>query len=253
MYSILIIVPTKNSYKTVKKLVSSLNQQTDQYWRVIFIDYKSDKFFKNYLKNLCQFNKKFSIIEQISDTGIYGAMNIGFELIQINEWILFWGSDDYAFNNKSIENIRKEIKTYNSQDLIIFQGRFVNHSTGISNSSNHFSSLNTQNINAYKYKNILFKGFRQPHQGTLINPRNNLKSLKYNTKFTLAADLNFYLDCTKIKNLKVRIVRKNIVNIGEGGISRRKNIVRFKEVINIYFKYFKFLFFVPFVLRYIKC
>ena len=109
----------------------------------------------------------------------------------------------------------------------------------------------TKNIQR-TYKNILFKGFRQPHQGTLINPRNNLKSLKYNTKFTLAADLNFYLDCTKIKNLKVRIVRKNIVNIGEGGISRRKNIIRFKEVIYIYFIYFRFLFFVPFILRYIK-
>ena len=252
MYSILIIVPTKNSYNTIEKLISSLNQQTDQNWRVIFIDYKSNKRFKDYLEGLCQLNKKFSIRKQLSDTGIYGAMNLGFDLIQKKEWILFWGSDDYAFNNKSIENIREEIKTYNSQDLIIFQGRFVNNFTGISNSRNHFSSLNTQNINANKYKNILFRGFRQPHQGTLINPINNLKGLKYNRKFTLAADLNFYLDCTERENLKVRIVKKNIVKIGEGGISRRKHILRFREVIYIYFKYFKFLFFVPFILRYIK-
>ncbi len=252
MYSILIIVPTKNSLNTIEKLVSSLNKQTEQNWRVIFIDYKSRKIFKDYLRDICQSNKKFSIIEQKSNTGIYGAMNIGFDLIQKNEWILFWGSDDYAFNNTTIENIIKEIKTHNSQDLIIFQGIFVNHYTGISNSGNHFSSLDTQNINANKYKNILFKGFRQSHQGTLINPRNNLKSLKYNTKFMLAADLNFYLECTEIKNLKVRIVKKIIVNIGEGGISRRKNIIRFKEVIYIYFIYFRFLFFVPFILRYIK-
>ena len=121
MDTLLIIVPTKNSFNTIEKLVNSLNQQTDQNWRVIFIDYKSNKKFRNYLKNLCQINSKFSIKKQISNTGIYGAMNIGFDLVNKNEWMLFWGSDDYAFNNKSIENIRKEIRNYNSQDLIIFK------------------------------------------------------------------------------------------------------------------------------------
>ena len=253
MSSILIIVPTKNSGETIQKLVNSLNQQSDPNWRVIFIDYKSNDKFKNYLKKLCELNEKFSIREQISNTGIYGAQNIGFDLCFKNEWILFWGSDDYAFNNKTISNLRKEINKYKLYDLIIFKGRFVNTETGIAKSNNHFSSFKTQNFNENKYKKLLFYGFRQAHQGTLVNPRNNLKNLIYEEKFILASDLNFYLDCSNRKNLKVRIVNKEIANIGFGGISRRKNLLRFKEVIYIYYKYFKLLFFVPFILRYIKC
>ena len=30
--------------------------------------------------------------------GIYGAMNNGIEYAKKNEWILFWGSDDYAYS-----------------------------------------------------------------------------------------------------------------------------------------------------------
>ena len=252
MDSILIIVPTKNSGKTIYNLVDSLNQQIDANWRVVFIDYKSNKKYINILNNICQLNKKFTIKNQIQNTGIYGAQNIGFDLCLKNEWLLFWGSDDYAFNKDSISNLRKEISTHKSHDLIIFKGIFVNPNTGIGKSKNHFSLIKTQSFDAHKYKNILFQGFRQAHQGTLINPRKNLKGLKYDDKLILAADLNFYLACSKIKKLKVRIVNTNIAKIGQGGISRKKNILRFKEVIYIYFKYFKFLFFVPFILRYIK-
>ena len=33
------------------------------------------------------------------------------------------------------------------------------------------------------YKKLLFFGFRQSHQGTLINPRKNLKGLRYEEEF----------------------------------------------------------------------
>ena len=38
--------------------------------------------------------------KQTSNSGIYGAQNIGFNLCKDNEWMLYWGSDDYAFNKK---------------------------------------------------------------------------------------------------------------------------------------------------------
>ena len=79
MISILIIVPTKNSTKFLGKLVNSLIDQDDPNWRVIFVDYNSEKFHKDYLINICKRDKRFKIKKQISKTGIYGAQNIGFK------------------------------------------------------------------------------------------------------------------------------------------------------------------------------
>ena len=232
MISVLIIVPTKNSTKYLRKLVKSLLDQDDPNWRVIFVDYNSEKFHIDYLKKLCKRDSRFLIKKQIAQNGIYGAQNIGFEFCNKNEWMLFWGSDDYASNKKVISNIRKTILENKIYDLIIFEGRDLHKNT---------------------YKKLLFFGFRQSHQGTLINPRLNLKDLRYDENLFLAADLNYYLDCANKKGLISKTVNINIAEIGIGGISREKHILRFKEVIFIYWKNFKFLFFVPFIFRYIKC
>lgn len=253
MFSVLIIVPTKNSTKYLVKLVSSLLDQDDPNWRVIFIDFNSEKFHKNNLKKICKLDNRFSMVNQISNNGIYGAQNIGFEFCNNNEWMFFWGSDDYAYSNKIISKVRKTIIENRFNDLIIFKGRFVDLETRKEKSKNHFSKLKTKILKKNDYKKLLFLGFRQTHQGTLINPRLNLKNLRYNDKYFLAADLNFYLDCAKKKTLKASIVNMNIVDIGIGGISRKNHLKRFKEVINIYWNNFNFLFFVPFILRYIKC
>ena len=253
MISILIIIPTKNSTKYLVKLVKSLLDQEDPNWRVIFIDYNSEKFHKDYLKKISDQDKRFKIKKQINKTGIYGAQNIGFKFCNNDEWILFWGADDYASNKKVISNIRKSIIKNKLHDLIIFQGRFVDLKTGEENSKGHFTKLKTRNLQQNTYKKLLFFGLRQSHQGTLINPRLNLKDLIYNEKFELAADLNFYLDCSNKKELKCKTININIVDIGVGGISRKKHLQRFKEVFLIYWKNFKFLFFVPFILRYLKC
>ena len=86
MISILIIVPTKNSTKYLSNLVSSLLKQNDPNWRVIFIDFNSEKFHKNYLKKICKLDNRFSIKNQISDNGIYGAQNIGFKFCNNNSF-----------------------------------------------------------------------------------------------------------------------------------------------------------------------
>ena len=253
MNSILIIVPTKNSSKYLARLVKSLIDQTDPNWRVIFVDYKSEKYHKNYLKNICKKDDRFKIINQKINSGIYGAQNIGFELCKKNEWILFWGSDDYASNNSSISSIRKILLRNKKHDLIIFKGRFVDLLTGQEKSKNHFSKIRNINLNQKQYKKLLFFGFRQTHQGTLINPWLRLKKLRYNQKFNIAADLNYFLDCAKTKNLNLKLVNIHIVDIGFGGCSRQNNIIRFKEVIFIYWKHFSYRLFIPFFLRYIKC
>ena len=57
--------------------------------------------------------------KQVFKTGIYGAQNLGFKFCNNNEWILFWGADDYASNSKVISNIRRTILENKIHDLII--------------------------------------------------------------------------------------------------------------------------------------
>ena len=51
------------------KLVTSLLDQEDPNWRVIFVDYNSEKFHMDYLKGICDQDKRFKIKKQISKTG----------------------------------------------------------------------------------------------------------------------------------------------------------------------------------------
>ena len=50
------------------KLVKSLLDQEDPNWRVIFVDYKSEKFHNDYLKDICEQDKRFKIKKQIYKT-----------------------------------------------------------------------------------------------------------------------------------------------------------------------------------------
>ena len=107
---ILIIVPTLNSYKILQKLIDSLHKQTYREWRVIFIDGNSDKNHKKWLMQKCKNDKFLNFIQQDEKSkGIYGAMNDGFKKAYKDEWIFFWGSDDWAYSNKSFEKLSKVI------------------------------------------------------------------------------------------------------------------------------------------------
>ena len=50
-------------------------------------------------------------------------LNQGFKTINENEWILFWGSDDWASSSNIFENIAKEINSYQDEiDLVVCKG-----------------------------------------------------------------------------------------------------------------------------------
>ena len=85
MFNILIIVPTKNSWKQLKLLVKSLINQSDKNFRVIFVDSNSCAAHKKYLTNINKLDRRFSFISQSKNNGIYGAMNDGFLYAKKNE------------------------------------------------------------------------------------------------------------------------------------------------------------------------
>ena len=110
MQSLLIVVPTLDSYKLLPRLVASLKQQTFSNWKLLFVDGPSSKNHRDWIKSCCESDKRFSWIQQSSDNkGIYGAMNQGFETIGDNEWILFWGSDDWAISSTVLSKIVNKV------------------------------------------------------------------------------------------------------------------------------------------------
>ena len=252
MFKILIIVPTKDSWLQLPSLINSLEQQSDENFRVIFVDYNSCEKHYKYLNDVCNANEKYKYVIQHEDTGIFGAMNEGLNYLEDNEWVLFWGSDDFASSKNTISELRNCInkKIYKDIDMLIFKGNFFDHNSQMVSSKNHFSKIVNAKFDAMKYRNMLFKGFRQAHQATLINPNKNLKKHRYKTSILLASDLNYFLESTHYKKLKILSINIPLVNIGNEGISGKKHFLRTYEVLNIYWKEFKIFFFIPFLLRY---
>ena len=255
MFDILIIVPTKNSWEQLKILVKSLINQTDKNFRVIFVDSNSCKEHKNYLTKLNKLDHRFSYVNQLNiDSGIYGAMNDGFKYAKRNEWILFWGSDDFASSKDTILTLRNFInkKDFNGKDMLLFKGQFFEHNSKKLVSKNHFSKVINSKLDVQTYRKFLFRGFRQAHQATLINPHNDLSKLRYDIRYSLAADLNYYLQSSHLIKSNIYLVNIHLVNIGVGGISRQKHLLRTFQVISIYWKEFKFNFLLSIIFRYLK-
>ena len=255
-YSLLIIVPTFNSSEYLPNLINSLNKQTSQEWRVIFIDGSNLDREVCWLRNICKNDKRYTYVKEFSSNrSIYGAMNQGFYEAKEDDWLLFWGSDDWCFSNEIVEliinQIKKEVLESTISDLFIYKGKYFNNKKQKYERSSYFSKKNKV-YDKKHFLNKLFWGGSPPHQATVFSPKILEKNLSYSTDLELASDLDFFLELTNYKDIKITSFNINIVNMGSNGVSSIKNFTRFYEVIKIYYKYFGVLSIIPFSLRYLK-
>ena len=94
--SLLIVVPTLNSYRLLPSLLSSLKKQSWPNWSVLFVDGPSSPEHRQWLQSWCESDPRCSWIPQDHDKpGIFGAMNQVFAEASNDDWLL-WGSDDFA-------------------------------------------------------------------------------------------------------------------------------------------------------------
>ena len=98
----------------------------------------------------------------------------------------------------------------------------------------------------------MFLGNTPPHQTTIFSPRAIKDKIKYQTKFKIAADLDYFLNISFSRNMIICLMDLEIVKIGMGGFSSLSNNARLKEVYKCYEDVFGFFAFVPFLFRYIK-
>ena len=246
-----IIVPTLNSYVDLKRLLKSLNAQTFCYWTLIIIDGPSSDYHKSFLKEASANDKRINVFDQDPHfSGIYGAMNQGWLLSNAEDWVFFWGSDDWLPNNDTFYQISKYVEsTDKTIDLVVFSVKYFENNIS-SRSSNFFTGDCI--INSDQYKNKLFKGFIPPHQATLFSPHFRRDIPLYSLDYSIASDLDFFLSLIKFSELKLANFNYRILNLSTNGVSGKKHFLRLKEVIYIYTRYYKYKFFVPFLLRYLN-
>lgn len=91
-----VIIPTKNSVKTIQACLASIFNQTFNSYEIIVLDAVSTDGTLEILQNLSGENDKLRIYSQ-KDKGTYDAMNKGVKLANGN-WLYFLGSDDQLYD-----------------------------------------------------------------------------------------------------------------------------------------------------------
>ena len=252
---LLIVVPTLNSYELLSRLKNSLCAQTYSSWRVVFIDGGSSADHINWLESVCNLDSRFEwFMQSTNHRRIFGAMNQGFNLAHEDEWVLFWGSDDWAPSSTVFEQLIGLVSSFcgsqYSPDLIITSGRYVNsHSSKLGRKTSFGPSTL---LRRSEFRKALFHGFSPPHQATLFSPSVRYKVNSYRENFFLAADLDYFLRLSMVPGVMVQVSNLEAVSMADSGVSGKYHLLRTREVIVSYASAFRMLWFFPFLSRYFR-
>lgn len=258
MISFLIIVPTLNSYHLLPSLVNSLQQQTYPNWRVLFIDGPSDPAHREWLRMICNQDKRFSWQNQFEvKTGIFGAMNQGIRNADpVNDWVLFWGSDDQAASQFVLSSIAEKLDNYKSIKLspciLVCGGQYYDRNAMDTRKNKHGLGRKTRFVYRKSFRQSLFLGSTPPHQATFFGPGIFTVLSTFTTDLTLSADLDYFLRLSTHPKIKVLQEDLEIVWIGDAGISKKETKKRLHEVRISYKRAFGYRWWIPFLLRYLQ-
>lgn len=243
-----IVVPTRNSSALLPRLVRSLQEQTWGDWRVILVDASTLPGERPFLEQLVCADSRFSWVPQPADgSGIYGAMNIGFCLLQPDEWALFWGSDDWVATPRSLQDALSD-SSLQGCDLLVCRGRYMRPEP--------VGALRLDRVTSFRwflsYRLSLFLGSTPPHQCTLIGPGARRLLDRYDDQFRIAADLDYFLKLALGRFCRVRTSPVLLIDMAVGGVSGVEHRRRFHEVIVAYRRAFALFWFFPFLMRYFQ-
>ena len=262
--SLLIVVPTLNSHALLSRLVISLQQQTWPHWQLLFIDGPSNRPHRQWLQQCCSLEHRCRWVEQDpSQPGIYGAMNQGFVAAADPtcpaDWLLFWGSDDWAASPRVLEEAMEALGTpirplgntaRKWPDLLVCAGRYANATQGSLGRVAAFQPPGL--IASAAYRRALLLGSTPPHQATLFGPGARRRLAHYAPGFRLSADLDYFLQLSSDSDLLVQCLDLELVHMDTGGISGKQTQRRLQEVRHAYRRAFGWIWWFPFLNRYIK-
>lgn len=251
-HSLLIVVPTLNSHTLLPRLLRSLHEQNWAHWRLLFIDGPSGPVHRQWLVRCCSADFRCCWLEQdLAEPGIFGAMNQGFAHASPDDWILFWGSDDWAAGP---DVLAKAIAGCEFDtcwpDLVVCRGRYVDASSGalVRPTSFHTAGL----LASPAYRRALLLGSTPPHQATLIGPGARRRLSRYAPGFRLSADLDYFLQLSRSHDLRVQCLDLELVHMADAGVSAKQTQRRLQEVRLAYRRRFGAGWWFPFVARYVR-
>ena len=160
-------------------------------------------------------NKKNKIDKLIieKDAGIYDAMNKGIKYAN-GEWIIFLNSGDLFYKN----NILKKIYSYKlSENDVIYGDTIVNNKEFKYKINGKLFNKNSINIPFC-------------HQSSFV--KTELIKKKFDTKYKVSSDFNFFLNCFKDQK-KFCYIDKYLSRIKGGGLSDLSRQLVYNENIEI--------------------
>jgi len=254
--SILIVVPTLNSSALLPKLLYSLQSQSFVDWRIVFIDGPSCLDHKNWLTSCCLQEPRCSWFSQDPELpGIFGAMNQGFaaaaDPAEPSDWLLFWGSDDWAATPTVFAEAMDALASFPPEappDLLVCSGRYAQAGSLARPTIFHPATM----LDAAAYRRALLLGSTPPHQATLIGNGARRRLARYDLGFRLSADLDYFLQLSRHRDLRVQCLDLELVHMAAGGISGQQTRRRLYEVRRAYRRAFGWRWCFPFLLRYLR-
>lgn len=250
--SLLIVVPTLDSYLLLPRLLGSLQEQTWSHWRLLFIDGPSCPEHRNWLVQCCSAEQRCRWVPQDPDyVGIFGAMNQGFDLASPDDWLLFWGSDDWPASPNALAAAISAINDASCfPDLIVFRGRYAESATSVLGRSARFQPAGL--LHTAAYRRALWFGSTPPHQATLFGPGARLQLAHYAPGFRLSADLDYFLQLSRNPDLQVLCLDDELVHMADGGVSGQQTQHRLEEVRRAYRRAYGWRWWFPFLARYAR-
>lgn len=253
--SLLIVVPTLNSHGLLPRLLFSLQAQSWSHWRLLFIDGPSDQEHRQWLDQCCAAEPRCRWLTQDpAEPGIFGAMNQGFAEASFDDWLLFWGSDDWAAGHAVLAQVVACLKRAASQgttpDLLVCRGRYVNASNGVLARSTIFQAAGV--LSTAAFRRALWLGSTPPHQSALFGPGARRYLARYAPGYRLSADLDYFLQLSSYPGLRVQCLDLELVHMADGGVSGQQTRRRLQEVRCAYRRAFGWRWWFPFMARYIR-
>lgn len=216
MVKISIITATYNSGATLRQAIESVVKQTYENIEYIIIDGGSSDDTIDVIK---EYSDRISYWISEPDNGIYDAFNKGIR-IATGDYIYFLGSDDALCE---VDSIKKTIPFLEKGVDFFSAGVYtVDEEEGLQCIR---TGIGVEDKGRYQ-------GGMIPHQGFLVK-LNVANRLSFDTKYKIAADYKFFLQCYLDENMTGCYVNFPIAFYSLGGISERKNKETIGEIINI--------------------
>jgi hypothetical protein len=179
-------------------------------------------------------------------------MNQGFAAASLGDWLLFWGSDDWAAAPSVLAEAVSALETAAARgllpDLLVCRGRYVDARSAALARASKFQPAGL--LSAAAYRRALLLGSTPPHQATLFGPGARQRLDRYTPGFRLSADLDYFLQLSRHPGLRVQCTNLELVHMAAGGVSGQHTRRRLQEVRRAYRRAFAWRWWVPFLLRY---